>query len=237
VQPGDDLGALLVAGLQALGLDPRSEDVLVVAQKVVSKAEGREIALDSVTAGAAAEELAARVGKDPRLVEIVMGESRRVVRAAPGVLVVETNHGFVCANAGVDHSNTPAGTVLRLPVDPDASAAGLREAIEAATGARPAVVIADSHGRAWRLGTVGVAIGAAGVDPLWDLRGERDLYGRELEATVTGRIDELAAAATMAMGEAAEGTPAALVRGAVFSRKRPDGAAALRRPPDQDLFR
>jgi coenzyme F420-0:L-glutamate ligase/coenzyme F420-1:gamma-L-glutamate ligase len=237
VASGDDLAGCLARGLRRASLSPEHGDVLVVAQKVVSKAEGREVALHAVAPGREAVRLAAIVRKDARLVEVVLQESVRVVRAAPGVLLVETHHGFVCANAGVDHSNTPPGTVLRLPVDPDASAARLRDALGRVFGTSPAVIIADSHGRAWRLGTVGVAIGAAGVDALWDLRGRLDLYGRALEATVTGRVDELAAAATLVMGEAAEGIPAALIRGVRFSTDHTEGVATLRRPAAQDLFR
>lgn len=237
VGSGADLGALLVDALRRSNLTIETGDVLVVAQKVVSKAEGREILINDVTPGPEALRIAAATGKEPRLVEVVLAESRRIVRAAPGVLVVETHHGFVCANAGVDHSNTPPGTLLRLPLDPDASAAALRIAVGTAMRTLPAVIVSDSHGRAWRLGTVGVAIGAAGLDALWDLRGQPDLYGRMLEATVTARGDELATAATLVMGEADEGTPAALVRGARFSTGAAAGAAALRRPAERDLFR
>ncbi len=237
VAAGDALGQLLVDALRRAGLTIQNGDVLVVAQKVVSKAEGREVRLDDVTPGSEALRIAAVTGKEPRLVQVVLSESKRIVRAAPGVLLVETHHGFVCANAGVDHSNTPPGTLLRLPADPDASAARLREAVGAAMGIRPAVIVSDSHGRAWRLGTVGVAIGAAGLDALCDLRGRPDLYGRALEATVTARADELAAAATLVMGETDEGTPAALLRGTRFSADEPMGAAALRRPAERDLFR
>jgi coenzyme F420-0:L-glutamate ligase/coenzyme F420-1:gamma-L-glutamate ligase len=217
-------------------LAAQADDVLVVAQKVVSKAEGRAVVLARVEPTPEAAALAGVVAKDPRLVQVVLDEAVRVVRAVNGVLIVETRHGLVCANGGVDQSNTPPGTALRLPVDPDRSAAEIRAGLARHGGTAPAVIVSDSHGRAWRVGTVGIAIGAAGLDALLDLRGQRDLYGRVLEATIAGRADELAAAAILVMGEGAEGTPAALVRGARF-RTAGAGAGALRRSSERDLFR
>jgi coenzyme F420-0:L-glutamate ligase/coenzyme F420-1:gamma-L-glutamate ligase len=220
------------------GLAWADGDVLVLAQKVVSKAEGRLVDLVGVIPSAEAERLAAIVDKDPRLVAVILSESRAVLRAALGVLVVETHHGFVCANAGVDRSNVgPEGdVVVLLPADPDASAARLLAALDATTGVRGAVIINDSHGRAWREGTVGVAIGAAGIQALADLRGQPDLFGRPLEVTRVGLVDELAAAASLVMGQAADGIPAVLVRGAVFE-SGPGGARAIQRPVERDLFR
>jgi coenzyme F420-0:L-glutamate ligase/coenzyme F420-1:gamma-L-glutamate ligase len=242
VEPGDDLAALLLEGLARQGLVPADRDVLVVAQKVVSKAEGRLVDLATVAPGPAARRIAGQVDKDPRLVQVILDESTVVLRAAPGVLVTETRHGFVCANAGVDQSNVGRGGdwVVLLPEDPDASAARLRAAIAEATGADPAVVINDSHGRAWREGSVGVAIGAAGIGAVEDLRGRPDLFGRLLRHSTVGVVDELAAAASLVMGQADEGVPAVLVRGARFGRP-PEaddaGARAVQRPHDRDLFR
>jgi coenzyme F420-0:L-glutamate ligase/coenzyme F420-1:gamma-L-glutamate ligase len=235
---GEPLGGHLHAALARLEPAVAPGDLLVVAQKVVSKSEGRLVALETVVPGAAARDVARRVGKDPRLVELVLGESRRVVRAAPGVLIVETRTGLVCANAGIDFSNVPGDDVVALlPADPDASAAALSTELSARLGFDMPVVIADSHGRPWRLGTVGVAIGAAGVQAVDDYRGNADLYGRTLQATIVGRIDALAAAATLVMGEAAEGIPGVRVRGAVWTADPVGGAARARRDPLTDLFR
>jgi coenzyme F420-0:L-glutamate ligase / coenzyme F420-1:gamma-L-glutamate ligase len=237
VRPGDDLAALVLSALARAGLPLAGGDVLVVAQKVVSKAEGRLVDLATVVPSPEAERLGAVVGKDPRLVEVILSESRAVVRAVPGVLIIETRLGFVCANAGVDHSNVGAeGQVALLPVDPDASARRLRAALAAGTGADVAVIINDSHGRPWREGTVGVAVGAAGIAAVADMRGRADLFGRVLRATTVGVIDELAAAASLLMGQSDEGVPVVLVRGARFPRGD-DGARAVQRDPGRDLFR
>ena len=238
VQSGDDLPGLLWAALQQAGLVLRSDDVLAVAQKIVSKAEGRLVYLPDVIPSARAHELAAVTGKDPRLVELILSESAEVLRARPGLLIVEHRLGFVCANAGVDQSNVCGSDewALLLPADPDASARRLRAALHAATGAQPALIICDSHGRAWRFGTVGVAIGVAGLHPLADLRGRPDLTGRALQHTEVGVADELAAAAGLAMGQADEGAPAALIRGARYPRG--DGRLAeILRPRANDVFR
>jgi coenzyme F420-0:L-glutamate ligase/coenzyme F420-1:gamma-L-glutamate ligase len=240
IEPGDDLGAIAVAALATNGLTPEDGDVLVVAQKIVSKAEGRYVDIGAVRPSAAAEALAAEVDKDPRFVEVVLSESRRVVRRRSGLLIVEHRLGFVMANAGVDHSNIASenGTelVLLLPLDPDGSAQALREALLAASGARLAVIISDSFGRAWRKGTLGVALGAAGLPALVDLRGHPDLFGRQLQVTETGFADEIAAAAELLMGQANEGVPMVLVRGLSWSA--PDAPAAdLVRPAEHDLFR
>ena len=240
VEPGDDLGAVAVAAFATNGLAPEDGDVLVVAQKIVSKAEGRYVDIRAVRPSAAAEVLAAEVDKDPRFVEVVLSESRRVVRRRPGLLIVEHRLGFVMANAGVDHSNVPtadaAERVLLLPLDPDGSARALRQDLIAAFGARPAVIVSDSFGRAWRKGTVGVALGAAGLPALVDLRGQPDLFGRQLQVTETGFADEIATAAGLLMGQANEGVPMVLVRGLSWSA--PDVPAAdLVRPAERDLFR
>jgi coenzyme F420-0:L-glutamate ligase/coenzyme F420-1:gamma-L-glutamate ligase len=214
-------------------------DVLVISQKIVSKAEGRVRKLSSVIPGAEARKFAAVLGKDPALVELILDESKEVIRAEGGVLIVETKHGFVCANAGIDSSNLPGpNTVCLLPEDPDASARRIRAEIAEAAGARVAVIVADSFGRAWRLGQVEVAIGCAGIEPLDDWRGRRDSGGRELAATVIAIADEAAAAADL-VRDKASGVPAAVVRGLAHHVGKEDGpgAAALRRPHEDDLFR
>lgn len=231
VQAGDDLAALVEAGLARAGLALRAGDVLVLAQKIVSKAEGRSVALAAVTPSAEAEALAGRVQKDPRFVELVLRESQRVVRARPGLLIVQHRLGFVMANAGIDQSNLgQEGHALLLPLDPDGTAAAL-----AARLGCP-VIITDSFGRAWRRGTVGVAIGAAGLPALWDLRGRPDLFGRTLQVSISGFADEIAAAASLLQGQGAEAQPAVLVRGLAWDAP-PNPAAELLRPEAEDLFR
>jgi len=213
--------------------------VLVVAQKIVSKAEGRYVDVATVKPSERAIALGAEVDKDPRFVEVVLSESRRVVRHRPGLLIVEHRLGFVMANAGIDHSNLPAQgdeRVLLLPEDPDGSARALREQLAEAFGTDIAVIICDSFGRPWRKGTVGVALGAAGLPALIDLRGQPDLFGRELLVTETGFADEIAAAAGLVMGQADEAVPMVLVRGLRWSAPEV-AAAALIRPAEHDLFR
>lgn len=237
VQPGDDLAALLAAALNRAGLSLQAGDVVVLAQKIVSKAEGRLVRLETVTPSPRALELAGQVDKDPRLVQLILDESGEVLRARPGLLVVEHRLGFVSANAGIDHSNVGApddDTVLLLPQDPDASAGRLRGQL--AAGGELGVLIIDSHGRAWREGTVGVAIGLAGLPGLVDLRGRPDLFGRELRASLLAAADELAAAASLAMGQAAEGCPAVHVRGFPYPL-REGSLAELIRPRERDEFR
>jgi len=219
---------------------PETGDVIVIAQKVVSKAEGRIVALETVAVSAEAQALAINTGKDPRVVELVLSESKRIVRAAPGLMIVEHRLGYIMANAGIDASNTGGDDqVILLPEDPDRSAAELARAIEQQTGARVAVIISDSWGRPWRLGTVGFAIGLAGLPALVDMRGEADLDGRPLQATSIGHGDELAAAASLLMGQAAEGRPVVVIRGLSTTGPRDlDGRASdLIRPPEDDLFR
>ena len=241
VRPGDDLVPLIVSSLSLAGISLQDRDVIVVGQKIVSKAEGRLRNLAEVTPGNAARELASETDKDPRLVELILAESRRVIRTRPGLIIVEHRLGFVCANAGIDHSNVSGDGnaedwVLLLPEDPDASARRMRAQLAEAAKARPAVLIIDSHGRAWRMGTVGVVIGAAGFPCLMDLRGTEDLFGYRLRFTEVGLGDELAAAASMLMGQAAEGRPVVHVRGLSYPER--DGSLAeLIRPAEQDLFR
>jgi coenzyme F420-0:L-glutamate ligase/coenzyme F420-1:gamma-L-glutamate ligase len=216
----------------------RDGDVVVVSQKIVSKAEGRVVHIHAAIPGAEARRLAAVLGKDPALVELILAESANVIRAERSVLIVETHQGFVCANAGIDTSNLPEGSVALLPEDPDASARRIRAEIEAASSRRVAVVVSDSFGRAWRLGQTEVAIGCAGLTPIDDWRGREDGGGRTLEATQIAVADEAAAAADLVRDKASR-VPAVIVRGLDRFVTEDDGpgAAALRRPPDEDLFR
>lgn len=239
VRPGDDLAQLIAAAAGRGGIGLEDADVLVVTQKVVSKAEGRVVELASVQPGERAQEWAERWGKDARVVELVLRESAEVVRMAEGGLIISrTRHGLVCANAGVDVSNVGGGeTATLLPEDPDRSARELRDRLAQLTGAHPAVVISDSFGRPWRLGIVNVAVGAAGLEPLLDLRGEPDAQGRPMRATVIAVADELASAADLAGGKV-EQRPAVVVRGYVYvpAGDIDPGAAALVMPREQDLF-
>ncbi len=243
IQSGDDLGAILLAALLKAGMALQAGDVLAVAQKVVSKAEGRQVNLGDVIPDAHAQEVAQVTGKDPRLVALILQESAEISRLRQGVLIVRHRLGFTSANAGIDRSNVPqtgtgadSETVLLLPLDPDASAARLRRTLEAHFGVQVGVLITDSHGRPFRLGTVGVAIGVAGIPALWDRRGEADLYGYRLQHTDVGLADEIAAAAGLLMGQAAEGTPVVLVRGLALPANE-GKASDLVRPQHLDLYR
>jgi len=230
VREGDDLAALIAAAAKLA-----DGDIVVVAHKVVSKAEGRVVRLAEVEASAQARDLAA--DEDPRRLEVILRESARVVRTRPPLVIAETRHGFVCASAGVDSSNAPeAGTLVLLPVDPDASAGRLRARLRELTGAEIAVIVSDSFGRAWRQGTTDVAIGCAGLEPLLDLQGERDATGYELHATVIAVADELAGAAELVRGKLNR-VPAAVVRGFGFEPSGEGTARELVIPPDRDLFR
>ena len=240
VQPGDDLAAMTLAAYPATGIVPENGDIIIVAQKIVSKSEGRIVAVASVTPSERAIALGAETGKDPRFVEIVLSESRRIVRHRPNLIVAEHRLGFVMANAGIDHSNVApddgSERVLLLPLDPDASALALQQQLAARTKKRLAVIISDSFGRPWRRGTVGIALGVAGLPSVIDWRGQPDLFGRKLEVTETGFADEIAAAASLVQGQAAEATPIVVVRG--LSWTAPEApAAAIVRPPEHDLFR
>ena len=228
VREGDD-----VAGLVAAAAELEPGDVVVVAHKIVSKAEGRVVRLDEIEPSAQARELAA--GEDPRRLEAILSESARLVRTRPPLVIAETRHGFVCASAGVDASNAPeADTVVLLPEDPDASAARLRDRLRELTGAVVALIVSDSFGRAWRQGTTDVAIGCAGLRPLLDLNGERDSVGYELHATVIAVADELAAAAELVRGKL-DRVPVAIVRG--YAVRGEGTASDLVMPRDRDLFR
>ena len=234
VSEGDRLGDLIVAAG-----DPEGDEVAVVSQKVVSKSEGRLRRLADVSPGNRARELADATGKDPALVELILSESKAVIRAAPGVLITETLAGWICANAGIDSSNLPAdGWVALLPVDADDSARRIRDEIKESSGAAPAVIVADSFGRPWRLGQADVALGCAGIAPIADWRGRRDQHGRALAATAIALVDELAGAADL-VRDKDEGVPGAVLSGLghLVSADHGPGAGALRRPAGEDLFR
>jgi coenzyme F420-0:L-glutamate ligase/coenzyme F420-1:gamma-L-glutamate ligase len=238
VRPGDNVADLILNGLAASGLALQHGDIVVVAQKIVSKAEGRTVDLRNVAPSPRAKRLAAEVEKDPRLVELILRESTEVVRQRRGVLVVAHRCGFVLANAGIDASNvgTEPDRVLLLPEDCDRSCRDIRARLAACTGIKPGVVIIDSLGRAWRNGTVGTALGSAGLPTLLDLRGKSDLFGRQLRSTQVGLADEIAAAASLLMGQADEGTPSVLLRG--LKLPAADGSAGdLIRDRALDLFR
>jgi coenzyme F420-0:L-glutamate ligase/coenzyme F420-1:gamma-L-glutamate ligase len=233
IRPGDDLNRLI---RDAVAGTLRTGDVLVVTHKIVSKAEGRLVDLGTVEPSALARDYATRYGKDPRQIEVVFRESRRVVRMDRGIVISETHHGFVCANAGVDASNIPdEDVVCLLPVDPDASASRLRDALAENPGVEVAVVISDSFGRAWRHGITDVAIGVSGMDPVADYRGLDDPHGYPMEASVLAVADELAAAAELVMGKT-EGIPLAVIRGYSYS-PAPGNARELLMPPERDMFR
>jgi coenzyme F420-0:L-glutamate ligase/coenzyme F420-1:gamma-L-glutamate ligase len=239
VRAGDDLPALIAAGLDRAGQSLRDRDVVVIAQKIVSKAEGRTIDLGSVTPSDKALALAREVGKDPRIVEVVLSDSVKVVRSRPNLMIMQHRLGFVMANAGVDQSNVAAADghqhALLLPLDADRSAELIREQLADRYGAEVAVVISDSFGRPWRRGTVGVAIGAAGLPALIDLRGQPDLFGRTLEVSIIGFADEIAAAASLLQGQAAEAQPVVVLRGLTWQAPHAP-VADMVRPPEEDLF-
>ena len=233
VRAGDDLDRMISA---AVAGDLRAGDVLVVTHKIVSKAEGRLVDLRTIEPSALAKGYASRHGKDPRQIEVVFKESRRIVRMDRGIVISETHHGFVCANAGVDASNVPGGdTVCLLPIDPDDSAARLRDALAGDPGVDVAVVISDSFGRAWRHGITDVAIGVAGMDPVADYRGLNDPHGFPMEASVLAVADELAAAAELVMGKT-DGIPITIVRGYSYSPASGSGRDLLM-PLERDMFR
>jgi len=235
ISPGDDLARLLVEAAQRQHLVIKPADVFVVAQKVVSKAEGRIVRLDSVKPSEQAELWAAEYQKDPRLIEVVLRETSSIVRMERGVIIVKTRHGFVCANAGVDVSNVPSGTASLLPENPDRSARMLQEQLSRAFGVHVAVIISDTFGRPWREGLVNIALGVAGMTPLIDYRGQNDVHGKALQATVIALADELAAASGLVMGKLSC-VPAAVFQGVMMSEGTGSGADLIR-PAERDLFR
>ncbi|HNS62105.1 MAG TPA: coenzyme F420-0:L-glutamate ligase [Anaerolineales bacterium] len=249
IRHGDNLADIVLNSLQENKIELQDNDIFVFAQKIVSKSEGRTVNLATVTPSQRAIELAKQTEKDPRVVELILQESNEVLRTRVGAIIVEQKLGFVCANAGIDHSNVDSPLlsgegsgvrsedwVLLLPAEPDRSAEKMRSDIQSKSGKRIGILIIDSHGRAWRNGTVGVAIGIAGIPGLEDLRGKPDLFGFKLQVTTVGVADELAAAASLMMGQAAEGTPVVHVRGFPYPL-REASLKELIRPKDQDLFR
>ena len=240
VEPGDDLVQLIFAALADNGLSLQAGDVLVIAQKIVSKAENRYVRLADVSVGDEAAALAARADKDPRQVQLILQESREVLRVRPGVIIVEHRNGYVHANAGIDKSNIVRDDsdprVLLLPENPDASARALRTGLAQRTGVAPQIIINDSMGRAWRNGTVGLAIGTAGLQPLYNQIGDVDMFGNVLEVTEPAVADELAAGASLVMGQAAEACPVVLARGACL-KSADVGSDSLLRDKSLDMFR
>lgn len=235
IRPNDDLAGLITGAVHGLGLEFESGDILVIAQKVVSKAEGRIVPLASVKPSPLAATWAERWGREAETIEVILTQARRIVRMERGILIVETEHGFICANAGVDSSNAPPGTVILLPTDPDSSARTIHKRLRELTNREIGVLISDTFGRPWREGLVNVALGVAGFEPLHDYRGQSDSFGRRLGATVIATADELASAAEIVMGKKS-GIPVALVRG--FPCKIAEGTGRqLVRPAEEDLFR
>ena len=238
VQAGDDIPQLILDALERANFELQSGDVIVIASKIISKSGGHFVSLKDVIPGEEAIKVAEEVDKDPRIVELVLSESTGISRSRKGVLVTEHRLGFVSANSGLDASNVDGTNeqVLLLPVNPDKSADDIRNSLKQKTGAEVAIIISDTHGRPFRLGNVGVAIGVAGMQALWDRRGESDLFGREMVATILGYGDLVASAAHLIMGEGAEGLPLVLIRGLKF----PSGegkATDLNRPPEMDMYR
>lgn len=241
IDVGDDLAGIILDRMKAADLRLQDGDILVVAQKIVSKAEGRLIRLDTVTPSPRAEEIAEQTGKDARLVEVILSDTHEISRVRQGLLIVENSLGLISANAGVDQSNVAPNEerawVALLPEDPDASARRIRHRVKEMTATDVAVIINDTHGRPWRIGAVGLAIGVAGIDPIEDLRGQPDLFGHALETTQVGLADQIAAAASLVMGQANEGRPVALLRGLPYTDKDNASARELLRPREQDLYR
>jgi coenzyme F420-0:L-glutamate ligase/coenzyme F420-1:gamma-L-glutamate ligase len=238
VKAGDNLPQLILEGLERAGFSLQNGDIIAIASKIISKSEGRFMRLADVEPSAEALEIAEKVGKDPHVVELVLQESKGISRMRKGVLVTEHRLGFVSANSGIDASNVDESQekVLLLPEDPDASAESIRQNLKAATGAEAAIIIMDTHGRPFRSGNVGVAIGVAGMQALVDRRGESDLFGRVLQATILGYADMVASAAHLLTGEGAEGLPVVLIRGLAFPRGE-GKAKDLNRPASEDLYR
>jgi len=242
IRQGDNLADIIVEALYTDSIQLQDNDILVLAQKIVSKAEGRMVNLETVTPSEKASELSKATEKDPRIIELILEESNEILRMRPGAIIVEHKLGFICANAGIDHSNVhgeggnPEDWVLLLPENPDRSAGQIRKKIENLTDTQIGVLIIDSHGRAWREGTVGITIGLSGLPGLLDLRGQPDMFGFRLRITQVGVADELAAAASLMMGQAAEGTPVVHVRGFPYPLREAN-LGELLRPKEQDMFR
>ncbi len=246
VSPGDDIATLILQGFKNSNLRLEQGDILVIAQKIISKSEDRFARLSEINPSTSAAELAELTGKDPRLIELILSESHKIIRYRPGVIIVENKHGVVLANAGIDHSNVGGesreGQVLFLPKDPDKSATAIREELQKLTKVKIAVIINDSIGRAWRNGTIGTALGVSGMSAMLDLRGQSDLFGKPLLVSEEAIADELSSAASLLQGQANEGQPVVLIRGYSFSKpssteSATTGLSGLIRPKEKDLFR
>ncbi len=235
VAEGDDIATVIITACRKSRVPLRDNDVVIVTHKIVSKAEGRVLELDKITPSSFARKAGRHIGKDARQVEVILAESRRLVKMVKGLIIAETAHGFVCANAGVDQSNVEVGKIVLLPRDPDSSALKIRDSIKKKVGVEVAVIISDTFGRPWREGQVDVAIGLSGIDPFWDYRGQTDTYGYNLKATVICNADELASAAELCMNKM-DRVPVAVVRGYKY-RKANISARAIARKPSRDLFR
>lgn len=240
IKKGDSLAELILNALKDMDLKIQDNDILVIAETAVAKAEGCAIELEKLTPSLEAEEMAHKTGKSPELVEAIIQESDELIKVGPDFIISETKHGFVCANAGIDESNVDEGLATPIPENPDRSASIIGEKIKNRTGKEIVVIISDTQGRAFREGAIGVAIGISGMDPLWDRSGEKDLYGRELKTTAIAVADELASAASVVMGQADEGIPVVLIRGAIYPEILKNDSANIKsliRPKKYDVFR
>ncbi|HMK54310.1 MAG TPA: coenzyme F420-0:L-glutamate ligase [Methanobacteriaceae archaeon] len=240
INEGDDLGNIILTASRKQDMILENGDVLVVAETAIAKSEGETIDLNSIDPGPEALKIACETGKDPKLVELIIQESEEIIKVGPDFIISQTKHGFVCANAGIDESNVELGLAKPIPSDPDSSARKIKEKIESSTGKKVAVIISDTQGRAFREGAIGVAIGISGMEPLWDRRGEKDLYGRKLETTSIAVADELASAASIVMGQAKEGIPIVIIRGVNYFEHLQSNTASgksLIRPKKYDVFR
>ncbi len=240
IGPGDDVGKIIIKTAESEGLEIMDHDVFVVAETVVSKAEGNLINLDSINVSSKALEISEKTSKNPKVVQTIIDESVEIIKVGPNFIISETKHGFICANAGIDESNVESGFLKPIPLNSDESAALIRTTIEAATGKKVAVILSDTQGRPFREGAVGVAIGISGMNPLWNRQGEKDLYDRKLETTTIGVADELASAASIVMGQADEGLPVVIVRGVEYAEKLRSTTSNIKpilRPKKFDVFR
>ncbi|HEY0196474.1 MAG TPA: coenzyme F420-0:L-glutamate ligase [Methanobacterium sp.] len=240
IKKGDSLDELILEALLDMGVEIQEDDILVIAETAIAKAEGNIIDLKDLNPGEEAFKLAYKTGKEPEVVEAIFQESKEVIKVGPDFIISETRHGFVCANAGIDESNVANGLATPIPPDPDKNASSIRDKIQESTGKEISIIISDTHGRAFRVGAVGVAIGISGLEPLWDRSGEKDLYNRELKTTAIAVADELAAAASIVMGQADEGIPVVLIRGVSYPKTLKNDSANIKpliRPKKYDVFR
>jgi coenzyme F420-0:L-glutamate ligase / coenzyme F420-1:gamma-L-glutamate ligase len=240
VEKGNDIADLILTAMDNENIKVENGDVFVIAETIISKSEGNKIELKSIKPSLKAMELAEKTGKDPKLVEAILQESNEILKVGPDFIISETKHGFICANAGIDESNVENGMATPIPYDPDKSASIIREKIEKATDKEIVIIISDTQGRAFREGAIGTAIGISGMNPLWDRKGEKDLYGRELQTTSIAAADELASAASILMGQADEGIPVVIIRGVKYIKLLKDNNATLKsliRPKKYDVFR